>query len=196
MPISDLDLTELAARIAGGDIGARAATEACLGALETVGRDLNCTVAVHRAEALRDAAAADRALAQGQRLGPLHGVPMAHKDLFDVEGRIVAAGSKVRSGYRANGTASGMRRLRQAGAINCGSLHMSELALSPTGYNAHLGACRNPWNPDFVTGGSSSGSAAAVGGRLIPASLGSDTGGSARVPAGACGVTGLKPTYG
>jgi aspartyl-tRNA(Asn)/glutamyl-tRNA(Gln) amidotransferase subunit A len=195
MQIADLDLCALAARIAAGEISARSATLAALQALERAGRQLNCTVVTYPEEAIAAAEAADEDLARGRSHGPLHGVPMAHKDLFDVAGRIVAAGSKVRSGYRAAGTASALRSLAEAGAINVGALHMSELALSPTGYNQHLGPCRNPWNPDFVTGGSSSGSAAAVAARLVPASLGSDTGGSARIPAAACGVTGLKPTY-
>lgn len=195
MPVLELELCDLAALLAVGDVSARAATQATLDALETTGRKLNCTVATYRDEAMAAAEKADRDRAQGKKLGPLHGVPMAHKDAFDVTGRIVAAGSKVRASYRATGTASAITKLEQAGAINLGSLHMSELCLSPTGYNAHLGYCRNPWNRNFITGGSSSGSGAAVGARLVPASLGSDTGGSARAPAGACGITTIKPTY-
>jgi len=191
----ELELCDLAALLAAGDVSARDATQASLDALETAGRKLNCTVATYRDEAMGAAERADQDRARGVSRGPLHGVPMAHKDAFDVAGRIVAAGSKVRANYRATGTASAISKLEQAGAINLGSLHMSELCLSPTGYNAHLGYCRNPWNTDFITGGSSSGSAAAVGARLVPASLGSDTGGSARAPAGACGITTIKPTY-
>lgn len=191
----ELELRDLAALIAAGDVSARDATKASLDALETTGRKLNCTVATYRDEAMAAAEQADKDRARGLSRGSLHGVPMAHKDAFDVAGRIVAAGSKVRAHYRAAGTASAIGKLTQAGAINLGSLHMSELCLSPTGYNAHLGYCRNPWNKDFITGGSSSGSAAAVGARLVPASLGSDTGGSARAPAGACGITTLKPTF-
>lgn len=195
MRIADLELTELARHIAAGEISAREAVEASLDALETVGRKLNCTVATYRDEAMAAAEAADSARARGIIRGPLHGVPLAHKDLFDVAGRVVAAGSLIRAERRAESTASAMRKLAEAGAINLGSLHMSEFAMSPTGYNAHLGRCLNPWNLDHITGGSSSGSGAAVGARLISASLGSDTGGSARVPAAACGITALKPTY-
>lgn len=196
MRIADLELTELARYIAAGEISACDAVEASLEALETVGRKLNCTVATYRDEAIAVAQAADRDRACGVIRGPLHGVPLAHKDLFDVAGRVVAAGSLVRADWRADGTASAMRKLADAGAINLGSLHMSEFAMSPTGYNAHLGRCLNPWNFEHITGGSSSGSGAAVGARLVAASLGSDTGGSARVPAAACGITALKPTYG
>jgi aspartyl-tRNA(Asn)/glutamyl-tRNA(Gln) amidotransferase subunit A len=195
MQIPELELTELAALIATAEIRAQEAVTVSVDALETTGRSLNCTVATYRDEAMRSAERVDRDRGRGISHGPLHGVPMAHKDLFDVAGRIVAAGSKVRRDYRAKSSASAMRKLAGAGAINIGSLHMSELALSPTGYNAHLGYCRNPWNPDFITGGSSSGSAAAIAARLVPASLGSDTGGSVRVPAGACGITALKPTF-
>ncbi|WP_170984530.1 amidase [Rhodoligotrophos defluvii] len=196
MHVLELDLTELAGRIASGDISAQEATRASLDALDGLGRALNCTVATYRDEAMERAATADRDRARGISHGPLHGVPMAHKDLFDVQGRVNAAGSLIRRHHRATGTATAIRRLDAAGAINVGRLHMAEFALSPTGYNGHLGHCRNPWNPDFITGGSSSGSAAAVAARLVPASLGSDTGGSARIPAGACGAVGLKPTYG
>ncbi len=196
MRISDLGLAELARHIVTGEISARDAVETSLAALDTVGRTLNCTVATYGDEARIEAEAADRDRARGVIRGPLHGVPLAHKDLFDVAGRVVAAGSLIRAGRHADGTASAMRKLAGAGAINLGSLHMSEFAMSPTGYNAHLGRCLNPWSLDHITGGSSSGSAAAVGARLVAASLGSDTGGSARVPASACGITALKPTYG
>lgn len=195
MQILDLELTELVSAISRGEISSEAAVSASLAALETTGRELNSVVASFRDEALETAAQADRDRTRGAGKGLLHGVPLAHKDLFEVAGRKVAAGSKILAGHRARSTASAMRKLAQAGAIHVGALHMSELALSPTGYNAHLGYCRNPWNPDFITGGSSSGSAAAVAARLVPASLGSDTGGSARVPAGACGITALKPTW-
>jgi aspartyl-tRNA(Asn)/glutamyl-tRNA(Gln) amidotransferase subunit A len=195
MQILNFELATLTALLAAGEVSARDAVAASLDALETTGRKLNCIVAIHRDEAMEAAERADKDRSRGKSHGRLHGVPMAHKDLFEVAGRIVAAGSKIRAGYRAGGTASAMRKLAEAGAINIGSLHMSELALSPTGYNAHLGYCRNPWNTDFIAGGSSSGSGAAVAARLVPASLGSDTGGSARVPAAACGITALKPTF-
>jgi aspartyl-tRNA(Asn)/glutamyl-tRNA(Gln) amidotransferase subunit A len=195
MQILDLELTELAAALSRGEVSSSSVVSASLDALKTRGRELNAVVATFRDEALEAADQADRDRARGAAAGPLHGVPLAHKDLFEVAGRKVAAGSKILADRVARTTASAVRKLAKAGAVHVGSLHMSELALSPTGYNTHLGYCRNPWNPDFVTGGSSSGSAAAVAARLVPASLGSDTGGSARVPGGACGITALKPTW-
>jgi aspartyl-tRNA(Asn)/glutamyl-tRNA(Gln) amidotransferase subunit A len=146
--------------------------------------------------ALAAAAAADRARAAGRLLGPLHGVPLAHKDMYYDPPRQTGSGSRLRAGYRGSATATVLARLAAAGAVNLGTLNMSEFALGPTGHNAYHGHCRNPWNPGYIAGGSSSGSGAAVAARLAYGALGSDTGGSVRLPAAACGVLGLKPTYG
>jgi len=105
-------------------------------------------------------------------------------------------GSKIRRGWVAAETAAVLERLDAAGALDIGTLNMAEFAYGPTGHNEHWGDCRNPWNPDYITGGSSSGSGAAVAARLVFGALGSDTGGSVRLPAAACGVTGLKTTWG
>jgi len=126
----------------------------------------------------------------------LAGVPLAHKDLFYRQGRVSHCGSRIAAGTMAETTASVLGRLDKAGAIDLGTLHMAEFALSPTGYNEHYGHGKNPWNSDHICGGSSSGSGIAVATRAIPASLGTDTGGSLRHPAAACGLTGLKPTHG
>src|SRR5205814_9688374 len=105
-------------------------------------------------------------------------------------------GSKIRGGWVATETAAVLERLDAAGAAQAGTLNMSEFAYGPTGHNEHWGNCRNPWNTDYITGGSSSGSGAAVAARLVFGALGSDTGGSVRLPAAACGVTGLETTWG
>ena len=144
-------------------------------------------------DALQQAEAADRERKSGKG-GPLHGVPLAHKDLFYLRGKVVQCGSKIRRDFVPETTATVLTRLSDAGAINIGSLHMAEFAFSPTGYNEHYGHARNPWNTAHVPGGSSSGSGAAVAARIIYGSLGTDTGGSIRHPAAMCGVTGLKPT--
>jgi aspartyl-tRNA(Asn)/glutamyl-tRNA(Gln) amidotransferase subunit A len=124
------------------------------------------------------------------------GVPLAHKDMFYRAGRVSTCGSKIRRGWVANETSAALERLDAVGFADLGRLNMSEFAYGPTGHNEHFGDCRNPWNPDYITGGSSSGSGAAVAARLVFGALGSDTGGSVRLPAAACGVTGLKTTWG
>lgn len=109
---------------------------------------------------------------------------------------VMTVGSKICRNYVADITATVVERLAAAGAVFVGALNLSEVIMSPTGHNVHFGDCRNPWDPRRIAGGSSSGSGAAVAARLVPAALGSDTGGSVRIPAGLCGVSGLKPTYG
>lgn len=190
-----LSLTELADAIAKGETTSRAATEASLARLKTIGPKLNAVVLLEEEQALAAADKADAARKAGKALGLLHGVPLAHKDLFYRKGRPCAGGSKIRRGFVPQVTATVLERLDAAGALELGTLHMAEFALSPTGYNEHYGHARNPWNTNHVTGGSSSGSGAAVASRLVSASLGSDTGGSIRHPAAMCGLTGLKPTW-
>jgi len=124
------------------------------------------------------------------------GVPLAHKDMFYRQGRVSNCGSKIRRGWVARETSTALSRLDAAGMLQLGTLNMVEFAFGPTGHNEHWGDCRNPWNLDYITGGSSSGSGAAVAARLVFGALGSDTGGSVRIPAAACGVTGLKTTWG
>ncbi len=190
-----LSLSELAEAIARGEISSRAATEASLARLKAIGPKLNAVVLIEEEQALTAADKADAARKAGKPLGLLHGVPLAHKDLFYRRGRPCAGGSKIRQGFVPQATATVLNRLDAAGALDLGTLHMAEFALSPTGYNEPYGHARNPWNTAHVTGGSSSGSGAAVAARLISASLGSDTGGSIRHPAAMCGLTGLKPTW-
>jgi aspartyl-tRNA(Asn)/glutamyl-tRNA(Gln) amidotransferase subunit A len=124
------------------------------------------------------------------------GVPLAHKDMFYRAGHVSNCGSKIRRGWVAQETSTALARLDAAGAMQIGTLNMAEFAYGPTGHNEHWGDCCNPWNPDYITGGSSSGSGAALAARLVYGALGSDTGGSVRLPAAACGVTGLKTTWG
>ena len=128
--------------------------------------------------------------------GPLHGVPLAHKDMFPRDGELAEFGTMRFQGHRAATTASVITRLDAAGAVDVGRLSMVEFALGITGHNPHTGHPRNALDPTRLTGGSSSGPATAVAGRLVAASLGSDTGGSIRVPAALCGLVGIKPTYG
>ena len=191
-----LGVAELAAAIRAKQVSSVEATHAALARSEEGQRRLNCFIAIDAEAALARAAALDRELEQGRVVGPLHGVPLAHKDMFYRAGRISTAGSLIRRDWRASTTATVLERLDAAGAVDLGTLNMAEFAAGPTGHNRHYGDCRNPWNPAHMPGGSSSGSGAAVAARLVPAALGSDTGGSIRLPAAACGVLGLKPTYG
>ena len=189
----DLTLAEAADGLAHGEFTSVDLTRAALERAKELGAKLNCIARLDADDALQQAESADRERKQGKR-GPLHGVPLAHKDLFYLRGKTVACGSKIRRDFVPESTATVLARLAGAGAINIGSLHMAEFAFSPTGYNEHYGHARNPWNTAYVPGGSSSGSGAAVAARMVYGSLGTDTGGSIRHPAAMCGITGLKPT--
>ena len=193
---AELTLTELASGIRDGKLSSVEATRSLLARIERWQPALNAFVRIEAEEALQAAKAADERLARGQASGSLHGVPLAHKDMYYSAGKPAGCGSKVREGWIAPVTSTAIARLEAAGAFRLGALHMVEFAYGPTGHNAHLGHARNPWDTARITGGSSSGSGAAVAARLVPAALGSDTGGSIRLPAHFCGVTGFKPTYG
>ncbi len=194
--ILELSLTEVAAVIRKRKLSSVEATRACLERARRVQPRINCFIAIEGDEALKSARAADRALRRGDRLGLLHGVPLAHKDLFYRKGRVCTGGAEILRHYRPTVTATVVERLHAAGAIWLGRLNMSDFVGNPTGHNEHFGDCRNPWNPQHVSGGSSSGSGAAVAARACYGALGSDTGGSIRHPAAFNGVVGLKPTQG
>ena len=192
----DPTLTEAAEAVAAGRLTSEALVQS---RLDMIARDNARTgwfVRVDAGRALAQARACDRRRAAGERLGPLAGVPLAHKDMFARAGAPMEAGSRILAGHVPTQTSTLIARLEAAGAVTLGALHMAEFALSPVGDNAHLGPRPNPWNPAHVTGGSSSGSGATVAARWVFAALGSDTGGSVRLPAACCGVTGLKPTQG
>ena len=193
---SALSLAELAAAIRRRKVSSAEATRAMLARIKITQRRINAFARIEPDEAMKAARAADRALANGKVRGPLHGVPLAHKDMYYVTGKLAECGSKIRKGWVAPATATALTRLEGAGALRIGALNMVEFAFGPTGHNPHTGHVRNPWNRAHITGGSSSGSGAAVAARLVPAALGSDTGGSIRLPAHFCSVTGLKPTNG
>jgi aspartyl-tRNA(Asn)/glutamyl-tRNA(Gln) amidotransferase subunit A len=191
-----MSLAAVAKAIADKRISSREATQSCLDRIARWQPHLNAFMAIEAEEALKAADDADAALARGIRTGPLHGVPLAHKDMYYEAGKVVTCGSKIRRDFVATTTSTALQRLKDAGTIRLGSLQMAEFAYGPTGHNAHYGAVHNPFALDHITGGSSSGSAAAVAARLTFAALGSDTDGSVRMPAHFCGVTGLKATVG
>jgi aspartyl-tRNA(Asn)/glutamyl-tRNA(Gln) amidotransferase subunit A len=171
-------------------------TQICLQRSEAINPRLNAFITLTAESALAEARAATEEVAHGRYRGPLHGIPLAIKDLFDVRGVATTAGSPLLKHNVAAEDAFVIERLREAGAIFLGKLNMHEWALGVTGVNPHFGPSRNPWNTAYITGGSSSGSGAALAAGLCYGSLGSDTGGSIRIPASLCGIVGLKPTYG
>jgi aspartyl-tRNA(Asn)/glutamyl-tRNA(Gln) amidotransferase subunit A len=192
--LTDLGLVELAEAIRARRTSSREATEAALARAQAVQPALNAFVAIDEAGALAAADAADAMLARGLPVGTLHGVPLAHKDMFFRKGRVSGCGSAILKDVPADRTATVLERLDAAGALEIARLNMAEFAFGPTGHNSHYGDCRNPWDPARITGGSSSGSAAAVAAGAVWGALGSDTGGSVRLPAAICGTVGIKPT--
>jgi aspartyl-tRNA(Asn)/glutamyl-tRNA(Gln) amidotransferase subunit A len=191
-------LSELARLLRSSETTSREIVAACLDRIDARDGRLHAFVDVWRDDALAGAEAADRERAAGRTRGPLHGLPIALKDLLHVEGRQTTAGSKSWLGRISDRTATAVERLVAAGMIPLGKTHMVEFAFGGWGRNEPMGAPWNPWDTRThrVAGGSSSGSAVAVAGELVPAAIGSDTGGSIRIPAALCGLTGLKPTYG
>lgn len=190
----DLELHEAAALLAADEISALELTEASLARAQAIA-PLNAFLRIDADAARAAARTADAERARGLRRGPLHGIPLAHKDMFYRAGVPSSCGSKVHLPLPAT-TSTALARLDAAGAIQTGVLHMAEFAFNPTGHNASLGHCRNPWDPARITGGSSSGSAVAVAAGAAYGALGTDTGASVRLPAAFNGVTGLKTTYG
>ncbi|MGA2117440.1 MAG: amidase [Bryobacteraceae bacterium] len=169
---------------------------AALARIKRLDPSLRAFITLTAERALADARRADAELAAGRDRGPLHGIPVAVKDLFAIAGVPNTAGSLVYRNRVPAADCAVVGRLVEAGVVMLGTLNMHELAYGITSANPHFGAVRNPWNPDRSPGGSSGGSGAAVAADLVFAAMGSDTGGSIRIPASFCGTVGLKPTYG
>jgi aspartyl-tRNA(Asn)/glutamyl-tRNA(Gln) amidotransferase subunit A len=191
-----LSASELGRRIARREVSPVEVTRAHLARIERFDAKLNAFLLVTAGRALAEAAVAEREIAAGQSRGPLHGVPMALKDLFDTAGVRTTAGSKILAQNVPARDAAAVERLRAAGLVLLGKTNLHEFAFGTTNDNPHHGPARNPWDLERSPGGSSGGSGAALAAGLCAVSLGTDTGGSIRIPAGACGVVGLKPTLG
>jgi aspartyl-tRNA(Asn)/glutamyl-tRNA(Gln) amidotransferase subunit A len=198
MQIHDLSLTELATGLGAKHFSSRDVVDALLARIAKADGKLHAFTEVYAAEAKALADAADKARASGFPLGPLHGLPVAYKDLCDIAGRIGTGGSKMFEARIATETANTVERLTAAGMVPLGKLHMVEFAFGGWGTNPLMGAPWNPWDLDThrVPGGSSSGTGVAVAARLSPAGIGSDTGGSVRIPSAFNGLVGLKVTFG
>ncbi|MGE3986489.1 AtzE family amidohydrolase [Pseudorhodoplanes sp.] len=197
MNYSDENALAIAAAVRGREISAAKVVEAALGVIGMRDPSINAFTDVLAERARREAAQLDRDLAEGREAGPLAGVPFAVKNLFDVEGLRTLAGAKINRDHAPAGTdAAVVRSLSKAGAILVGTLNMDEYAYGYTTENTHFGPTRNPYDLQRSAGGSSGGSGAAVAAGMVPLSLGTDTGGSVRVPASFCGLFGVKPTFG
>ena len=191
-------VAELSAAFSRRTLSPVDAVDALLRRIERLNPSLHAFIDVYAADARLAAEAADRAIRSGHAVGPLHGVPIALKDLVDLEGRVTTGGSKVWAKRVSPVTATLARRLVAAGMIVLGKTHTVEFAMGGWGTNTHMGTPRNPWDPAVhrTPGGSSSGSGVAVSAGLAPAAIGTDTGGSVRLPASWCGIVGLKVTAG
>lgn len=188
----DATLAQVATALRDRKISSAEVAESSLKRLQTRGAAMNAIAGIDVDDAMAQANNADAS----SSTGPMAGVPLAHKDMYYRPGRISGCGSKIRADFKPDILSGALRKLDKAGALDIARLNMVEFALGVTGHNEITGNVRNPWNPDYITGGSSSGSGSMVAARATFGALGSDTGGSVRLPAACCGVVGMKVTMG
>lgn len=196
MSADSLTITALSRALQARETTSESVTAACLQRIAERNPAINAFITVLADQAMAQARDADRDMAAGRYRGPLHGVPISLKDLFDVQGVATTAASKVRQGFVATRDAAVVTTLREAGAVFVGKTNLHEFALGTTNEDSAYGPVRHPLDPNRSPGGSSGGSAAAVLDGMCYASIGTDTGGSVRIPAAACGLVGLKPSLG
>lgn len=191
-----MTIAEAAAALRSGQVSSVELTEACLQQIDRLNPSLNAFITVTAGLARTQAAKADEELRSGHDRGPLHGIPIAHKDLLCTLNIRTTSGSKIFTDYIPDFDAAAVAQLAEAGAVMLGKAGLHEHACGVTSDNPHFGSIRNPWDPERIPGGSSGGSAVAVATGMALAATGSDTGGSIRIPAHYCGLAGFKPTYG
>ncbi len=196
MDLNYLTLAEASDMIAKQEISSEELTQAHLDRISRMEPQLNCFITQTPEAALKRARQADSEIRGDDSRGPLHGIPLALKDLFETQGILTTAGSLFFANWVPEEDGVVVERLGAAGAVNLGKLNMHEIALGVTNNSSLFGACHNPWDLERSPGGSSGGSGAALAAGLCMGSMGSDTGGSIRIPASLCGVVGLKPTFG
>jgi aspartyl-tRNA(Asn)/glutamyl-tRNA(Gln) amidotransferase subunit A len=189
-------LLDAARKVRGKEISSRELTRALLDRIDRANPKINAYVTVLPEKAMREALACDEALARGQTLGPLHGVPVGLKDIFCTRGIRTTCGSRILHNFFPPYDAAVTEKIAGSGAVLLGKQNMDEFAMGSSTETSHFGPARNPWATDRIPGGSSGGTAAAVAAGLCFAGVGTDTGGSIRQPASVCGVVGVKPTYG
>ncbi len=192
--MEELSVSQLAAGLDRGEFSSVELTRHFLHRMQAQ-RELNAFITELEESAISQARRADRRIKE-KKHGPLTGIPLAHKDIFCMDGTRTSCGSRMLDNFVAPYDATVVRKLEQAGCVVLGKTNMDEFAMGSSNENSYFGPVKNPWNPGHVPGGSSGGSAAAVAARLAPLATGTDTGGSIRQPAAFCGITGLKPTYG
>ena len=195
MDMQQLTLSQISQALASKDFSAVELTQSLLARIKSVDPQLNSFISLTEELALAQAHSADARRANGET-GALLGAPIGHKDLFCTQDILTSCGSKILTGFKAPYNATVVQKLADAGTVTLGKLNMDEFAMGSANESSHYGAVKNPWNLEYVPGGSSGGSAAAVAARLLPAATGTDTGGSIRQPAALTNLTGLKPTYG
>lgn len=194
--LSQLELAEVSKAVQKKEVSPVELTRACLERIERLNPTLKAFITITDGSALEEARKAEAEITRGEWKGPLHGIPLAVKDLVETAGIKTTAASAVLKDNVPTADAEVIRRLKAAGAILLGKLNMHEFAYGGSGIISHFGIARNPWNTAHITGGSSSGSGVAVAAGLCYGAIGTDTAGSIRLPSAFCGITGLKPTYG
>jgi aspartyl-tRNA(Asn)/glutamyl-tRNA(Gln) amidotransferase subunit A len=194
--LANLSIAAAGRALRAGEYSPLELTEAYLQRIERLNPTINAYITITAERALEDAQRATAEMAAGKLRGPLHGIPIAHKDLYETAGIRTTAGAKIHAQHVPTNDCTVARKLREAGSILLGKLNTHEYAYGVTTDNPHFGATRNPWDLDCSPAGSSGGSGAAIAAGMACAATGSDTGGSIRMPASVCGVVGLKPTYG